>query len=64
MKHRAKDKREGLKSKYVPIRFSPDLLNSVDRLVEVTGTNRSDVIRRLIPDLSRAGQRRGRQGER
>jgi hypothetical protein len=56
---RKKKDKEKVKSKYVPIRFSPALLNSVDKLVWITGTNRSDVIRRLIPDLSQGKEIKG-----
>lgn len=55
------DGREGVKkavkSKMVPIRFSPELVEALDTLVELTGTNRSDVIRRCIPNLSREKRR-------
>ena len=41
-------KKNEVKSKFIAVRMTSNLLKSLDKLVKLTGTNRSDVLRRLV----------------
>ena len=47
------------KSEFIGFRANEAERKSIDSLVRLTGSNRSEVLRRLIPDLTGAKRRKG-----